>query len=213
VFWAFPHFAFSSIREHDKPVRVSPSALNSSQRVPSIAVSGFAYSNPGRTLKDTIHRVLEAVTKESLKRNSEKRRLLLRRAIHDRFDFERMAQSTLQGHWQKRTFYEKYQFVGLLQKLLEQTFLRFIENYQEGNLHYLEESVQGNQALVKTWVMTPSSRVSVDYRLVFRNGEWRVYDFQVDGLSITHAYRSQFLKILKGGSFRKLLKRLQDQTA
>lgn len=213
AFWAFPHFAFSSIREHDEPVQVTPSAMNPSQPSSSISVSGFAFSNPGRTLKDTTHRVLEVVTSNDLRQDPERRRLLLRRVLHDRFDFERMAQFTLQDHWKQRTFYEKHQFVGLLQKLLEQTFLEFIENYQEGTLHYLEESVQGNYALVKTRVMTPANKVSIDYRLVFRDGEWRVYDFQVDGLSITRNYRAQFLKIIQQGSFRELIQRLQDQVA
>lgn len=213
AFGVFPHFAFSSIREHGEPVNGTPSTMNFREQVPSITVSGFAFSNPGRTLKETIHRVLEVVTNESLKQDPVKRRMILRRVIQSRFDFERMAQATLQDHWQQRTFYEKFQFVGLLQKLLERSFLSFVESYQEGTLHYLGESVQGDYALVKTRVMTPSSKLSIDYRLVFKDGEWRVYDFQVDGFSVTTNYRYQFLKILQGDSFQGLIQRLQDQTA
>ncbi|CAI2719119.1 MlaC/ttg2D family ABC transporter substrate-binding protein [Nitrospina watsonii] len=211
--WTFPHFAFSSIREHDKPVHVSPASLNTSKEVSAIAVTGFAFSQPARVLKETINRVLEVVAQDTLREDARQRRLVLRRVIQDRLNFERMAQSTLQEHWRHRTFYEKHRFVALLQKLLEQSFLQFVENYREGTLHYLEESVQGKFALVKTRVITPSDNASIDYRMVLENGEWRVYDFYVNGVSIVRNYRAQFQKVIERDSFRHLLERLEDQTA
>ncbi|MCF8721398.1 MlaC/ttg2D family ABC transporter substrate-binding protein [Nitrospina gracilis] len=213
LLWSFPHFAFSGIRSHDKPVHLSPASLSTSKELSNILVSGFAFSQPARMLKETIHRVLEVVTEEELKKDAEQRRMVLRRVIHDRLNFNRFAQSTLQGHWQARTFAEKQRFVALLQKLLEQSFLQFIENYQEGTLHYLQESVKGEFALVKTRVVTPADTVSIDYRMVLENGEWQVFDFHIDGVSIARNYRAQFQKILKREPFQNLLDRLEDQTA
>ena len=41
-----------------------------------------------------------------------------------------------------------------------------------------------------------------------KNNEWKVYDLQVEGVSIISNYRSQFNSILAKGTFEELMEKL-----
>jgi len=47
--------------------------------------------------------------------------------------------------------------------------------------------------------------------MVLRNGEWKVYDVVIEGISMVKNYRSQFKQLLVKGSPADLLKTLRDK--
>ncbi len=72
------------------------------------------------------------------------------------------------------------------------------------------EKLEGDYALVKTHIMYRSnSNVEIDYRLHLDQGQWKVYDVVVEGVSIVENYRSQFMSILTNEPFDSLLKMLR----
>ena len=71
--------------------------------------------------------------------------------------------------------------------------------------------IKGKYALVKTEVVRPSSTIAVDYKLIQENGDWRVYDFVIEGVSMIRNYRSQFTKIIRKDSYEVLVQKLTDK--
>ena len=66
-------------------------------------------------------------------------------------------------------------------------------------------------AEVKARMKGPKIDSSVDFRLIYRAHEWRVYDVVIDGASIVSNYRSQFTSIIRDVSYVGLVKKMKQK--
>jgi phospholipid transport system substrate-binding protein len=138
-------------------------------------------------------------------------RTALRRIAGDLFDFDEMARRTLSRHWTGRTRAEHAEFVGLFTDLLERSYVARIESYAGEKINYLGEKVDGDFAVVRSRIVAGRGRAdtAVDYRLLRRDGRWKVYDVLVDGVSFVSTYRSQFNRVIAGSSYGALVEAIR----
>jgi len=138
--------------------------------------------------------------------STERARAEIRRIASDLFDFDEMAKRTLSRHWAGRTRAEQTEFVSLFTDLLERSYIGRIEAYAGEKIVYVGETVDGEYALVRSKIVSPRRKQDtvVNYRMVLRDGRWRVYDVLIDGVSFVSNYRSEFSRVIAGSSFRAL---------
>lgn len=153
----------------------------------------------------------EVLKRAQTQGTSDGRRTEIRQIAGRLFDFEETAKRALGPHWQQRTPEERQEFVRLFTDLLESAYVTQIEKYDGEKIAYTGESVDGDQAIVKTRIVTKQgSEVPVDYRLIReKNTGWRVYDVIVEGVSLVGNYRAQFNKVIQTSSYQDLVKRMR----
>lgn len=169
---------------------------------------------PSTQLKSSVDKVLNILRNNELKKPSkmEQRRIEIRKAISERFDFEEMAKRALAVHWQKRTADERKEFVSLFSDLLERSYIGKIETYTDEKIAYGEETIDGEYSVVKTRIVTSRNvEIPLDYKLVKKGAQWMVYDVVIEGVSLVNNYRNQFNKIILTKSFGELMKRLRNR--
>jgi phospholipid transport system substrate-binding protein len=171
----------------------------------------FADSEITGKLKGTIEKVIAIIKDENMKKDKQGRRAALRNAIDERFDYRQMAMRSLAKNWDLRSDQERQQFISLFKSLLENSYANKIESYGDEKISYLGEVIKGKYALVKTEVVRSSSTIAVDYKLIQENGDWQVYDFVIEGVSMIRNYRSQFTKIIRKDSYGVLVQKLTDK--
>jgi phospholipid transport system substrate-binding protein len=173
-------------------------------------VSGqvFAESHITADLKGTIDQVLEIVSDKELRKNPPLRREKLRKVIALRFNYRQMVMRSLAKNFKDRSDQERDEFTGLFKQLLENSYASKIENYQDETINYVGEMVKGKYAMVKTQIVRKDGVVDVDYKLLKENGQWLVYDFVIEGVSLIRNYRSQFSKIISTESYAALVTKL-----
>jgi phospholipid transport system substrate-binding protein len=67
---------------------------------------------------------------------------------------------------------------------------------------------------VRTRIVTErGTEIPVSYRMLRKNGRWRVYDVLIEGSSLVANYRSQLTRIIQTGSYRELAQRLRERLA
>ena len=138
------------------------------------------------------------------------RRTAVRQAANRLFDFEETAKRALGPHWQQRTPAEREEFVRLFSDLLEAAYVGKIDLYQGEKITYVGETMDDDQATVKTRIVTKQgNEVPVDYRLLREKDGWRVYDVIIEGVSLVADYRTQFNKIIQTSSYDDLVKRMR----
>jgi phospholipid transport system substrate-binding protein len=164
-----------------------------------------------KSVKSTIDEVINIVTDENLKTQKSTRREKIRQAIGKRFNFHQMVMRSLAKDWKDRTPQEQKEFQDLFKRLLENSYASKIESYSDEKINYSDEIVKGNYALVKTEIVRKDSTIEVDYKLIKNNGEWMVYDFVIEGVSMIRNYRSQFSKIIRKDSYEVLVQKLSDK--
>jgi phospholipid transport system substrate-binding protein len=145
------------------------------------------------------------------------RRAEIRRIAGEMFDFDEMARRTLTRHWNARTAEEQAEFVRLFTDLLERSYIARIEQWSGERITYPGETVDGHYATVRSKIVTRRAEITVDYRLMMRDGRWRAYDVLLDGVSFVATFRSEFDRIIQRSSYAglvdKLRKRAVDTTA
>ena len=161
-------------------------------------------------LKQTINQVMEILQDEKLKTDPDARRKVLRETIAKRFNYKQMAVRALAKNWGPRSADERQEFTQLFRELLERSYANKIETFGGGEIRYLDEIIKGKYAMIKTKVPQHGKYVSLDYKLILENGDWKVYDFVVNGVSMIRNYRSQFSKTLQEKSFKELMENLEQ---
>ncbi len=175
--------------------------------------SSWGETTPTAAVRQTIDQVLTVLNDETLKDKSKSadRRAKLEEIIGQRFDYEEMAKRTLSKHWKTLESGEKDEFVAVFQKFLANSYAGNVEGYSGEQVEYIKEREKGTFAEVQTKVVSLKVQIPLDYRLLKKNGTWRVYDVVIDGVSLMKNYRGQFSRILKSSSFEGLLEKLRSK--
>ena len=165
-------------------------------------------------MRATIGEVLRILADKDLKQPSKanERRQLLEKAVGERFDYQEMSRRSMGAPWANLAEKDKQEFVSLFQTLLVNTYADKIESYSGEGVQYVNERNEKEYAEVRTKVLTGKTEIPLDYRLLHKGSDWRVYDVVVDGVSLVNNYRGQFSKILRNGSYADLVEQLRKKS-
>ena len=169
---------------------------------------------PTEQLRVEIEQVIKVLDDPEFKKdgNANARRAAVRRIANEIFDFGETAKRSLARHWTSRTPMEREEFVQLFADLLERSYISKIELYGGEKVDYVGETIDGDQATIKTKITTKQgTEIPIDYRMLKRGGKWLVYDVIIEGVSLVANYRSQFNKIIVTSSYAELVKKMRDK--
>lgn len=174
--------------------------------VPTLGLAG----SPTEWVRASVAQMKNSLAEhEPGERLSREKIMEVSRLIADRFDFFEMARLSLGRHWQQRSPKERQEFVQLFRNLLQQSHFMKMTNEARSEQRFLGERIDGERAVVHAMVMEEQSEVPIDYHLIRNNGHWRIFDVGVDGMRLSHVYRTQFNKVIARGSYDELIKRMQ----
>ena len=162
----------------------------------------------------TINDLIQVLDNETLKQpeQAKERRHEIEEVIKRRVDYKEMARRALGAPWSTLSHRDQCEFVDLFVQLLRDTFVgRITERSDEQVVVYLGELREDAFAEVKARMKGPKIDTPVDFRLIHRAHEWRVYDVVIDGASIVSNYRSQFTSIIRDVSYIGLVKKMKQK--
>ena len=194
-------------------IRWSTIALLTMIMVGLSIVPGYA-GPPTEAMKTTIDEVLRIVRDQDLnqKDKAEERRTRLEKVVEARFDYTEMSRRALGAPWNQLTDQQKQEFVDLFRTLLTNSYADKIETYSGEGVQYLNERTEKEYAEVRTKVLSGKTEIPLDYRLINKAEDWRVYDVVVDNISLVNNYRGQFTKILRASSYSDLVDQLRKKS-
>ncbi len=169
---------------------------------------------PTDQIRQRVDDVVKVLEDPALKNKPAERHAAVRKIAEEIFDYPDTAQRALGPHWNPRTPQERQEFIRLFAELLDRAYIGKIELYQGEKVRYVGETINGDDATVKTRIITKKgSEVPVDYRLHSKNGRWLVYDVIIEGVSLVANYRTQFNKIVQTESYQALVQKLKAKEA
>jgi phospholipid transport system substrate-binding protein len=165
-------------------------------------------------MKSTIDEVLTIIRDKELKQpgRAEERRQRLEQVVGDRFDYQEMSKRAMGAPWNTLSDKDKQEFVALFKTLLTNSYADKIESYSGEGVKYINERTENDYAEVRTKVLTGKIEIPLDYRLLNKGNDWRVYDVVVDGVSLVNNYRGQFSKILRSSTYADLVDQLRKKS-
>jgi phospholipid transport system substrate-binding protein len=191
-----------------KGIWVPPLALAASLIVAGAALAGV----PTEQVRSATDRVLKVLQDPELKQptRGDARRQQIRAIADEIFDWQETGKRALARHWQGRSPGERQEFSALFADLVERSYISKIEQYSGERVVYTGETVDGDQATVRTKLITKSNtEIPVDYRMQKDGDRWRAYDVVIEGVSLVSNYRTQFNRIIQQSGYGELVNKLK----
>jgi phospholipid transport system substrate-binding protein len=163
---------------------------------------------PMTTVEANVNKVLGVLRDSKLKSPAAKeiKKDKLRVIYKDMFDEIEFSKRTLTRNWSKFSPAERVEFVKLFEQVLEKSYIDKILDYSNEKVDFYKESMlSGNQAEIQTRIITSSKEVPIFYRMILKDGKWKVYDVVVENVSLVQNYRTQFNDILAKDTPAQLL--------
>jgi phospholipid transport system substrate-binding protein len=133
------------------------------------------------------------------------------KVLDEMFDWNEMGKRSLGQYWGQRTAAERAEFVRLFAALFQRTYVSRIELADREKFQYLDETIEGDTATMKTAVLTRKGhQIPVDYLARRAGDQWRVYDLSVSGTSLVNNYRAQFTTLVARSSYQDLIAKLRE---
>jgi phospholipid transport system substrate-binding protein len=179
----------------------------------TVAVPGWA-GIPTEQIRSATDRILKIVQDPGLKGPAKAgdRRQQIRGVANEIFDWQETGRRALARHWQARSPQERQEFSQLFADLVERSYVSKIEAYSGERIVYLGDTVEGDQATVRTKLVTKTNtEIPIDYRLLKEGDRWRVYDVLIEGVSLVGNYRTQFNRIIQQNGYPELVQKLKTK--
>ncbi|HID45868.1 MAG TPA: ABC transporter substrate-binding protein [Chromatiaceae bacterium] len=177
--------------------------------------SHAAQLQPVELIRSTADYVLKQVRarKAELEKDSSGIYSLVQRKVLPHFDFYIMSRGALGKHWRKATEKQKNEIARQFQELLVRTYATILLSYSNQEIEYLpyRGKPQDKRVTVATRVHNNGGPpVPINYRLYRQsNGEWKIYDVVVDGVSLVSNYRGSFSAEVKKNGIDGLIATLR----
>jgi phospholipid transport system substrate-binding protein len=128
------------------------------------------------------------------------------------FDYSELSRRTLGQDWKKLNPAQQNEFADLYKSLLEDAYADKIINYTDEKVAFSKENQLSEKTFeVQTTVLTKKADIPIYYRVIQKDGEWKVYDVVIEGVSLINNYRNQFREILMNKSPEVLIDTLRKK--
>jgi phospholipid transport system substrate-binding protein len=165
-----------------------------------LVAANFSFAGPALdTVKGNADAVLRVLKNQEYQgeKGKKAKQDQLRKISLKMFDFAELSKRTLGLNWNKFSAAQRQEFVDLYRGILEDAYVDKITSYTDEKINYIKElQLSENTVEVHSIVVTKNGEIPVYYRLHNRDGQWRVYDVVIEGVSLVNNYRTQFREIL-----------------
>ncbi|MEQ9279919.1 MAG: ABC transporter substrate-binding protein [Balneola sp.] len=143
---------------------------------------------------------------------SDEQRAEIKDIINGVIDFESMAKYALEDTYDTLSTDIQTEFVELFATIVRDQSLNKLDIYR-AEVTYNSITVDGNEAMVKTYAELDDIRTPVDYTMVKEGNEWVITDLILDEVSTAESYNRQFQRIIKRKGFDSLLSTLRKRAS
>lgn len=129
-------------------------------------------------------------------------------------DFITMTKLAVGRYWRDASDDQKRALVTEFRELLLRTYAESLREYDNEELKLLPLRTGDRDDRVKVRsrvIQSDGPELSVNYSLRFHDGEWKVYDIVIDGISMVTNYRSTFSNEIRRNGIEGLLSALREK--
>jgi phospholipid transport system substrate-binding protein len=178
--------------------------------VPLLAFAGV----PLDTVKANVNSVLEVLRDPKLQGEAGKKvkEQKIQVAAEKLFDFVELSKRTLGLNWNGFSPEQRKEFVKLFESILKDAYVDKITAYTNEQVNFAKEVALSETTVeVQSIIIYRGGQVPINYRVIKKENDWKVYDVVIEGVSLVNNYRTQFREILGNNPPEKLLETLRKK--
>ncbi len=182
---------------------------------------------PASRAADAVHPALALVTqtadkiqtqlraeRDVVSKNPKRVYELVEQIVLPSFDFTNMSASVLGKYWRGASDAQKQRFTQEFKLLLVRTYAKaLVDNMDQKIVALPLRAADGaSDVSVHTEIAQKGSfPIPINYSMEKKDGAWKVYDVDIDGISMVKNYRTTFGNQVKQGSVDEMIKKLAER--
>ena len=163
-------------------------------------------------VKEKVSVIFELLGQKDL--DKDERNLKIVEELNEIMYFTAAGALSLGKHWKKISKKQKKEFLKIFKKYINNYIVEKIDLYTNQNIDIGEAKiVKKGRAKLNIGILSGGEALQVTFKLrKNKKKAWRVWDVDIEGVSLITTFRSQFSGVLKKNSFDVLLEKLRNPT-
>ena len=150
---------------------------------------------PLKIIETRIDRIVNILGDKGLEEDVKVKQL--EKAANETFDYVYLSRMTLGRNWLNLDDNQRSEFVDLYRQLLEKNYMGQLLKYTDEKVVFDRQTMMSDtKAEVHSNIVSSDKKIPIPYRMIQRDGDWKVYDLVIEGISLVSNYRTQFNDIL-----------------
>ncbi len=147
--------------------------------------------------------------------SDEARKRAFKKLLNKNFDMKTLARFSLGRYWRTASEDQRKEYMSLFQKMIIEVYSKRFSDYKGQKVEIKASRTEGNNGdiLVNSVILQKNApEIQLDWRVRFKNGEFKVVDVIVEGVSMAVTQRSDFASVIQrgGGDINVLLAHLRQ---
>ncbi len=177
------------------------------------AIPAAAAADPAAVISNLGSRALEVLGKDA---SQSQRVARFRELLREDFAVPEIARFVLGRYWNVATEEQRAEFLKLFEEYIALAYSTRLAEYTGETFKVTGSRPDAEGAIVSSQILRPAGAapVKVDWRLIGRNGAYKISDVSVDGISMAVTQRSEFASVIQhnGGQVQGLITMLREKT-
>ena len=171
---------------------------------------------PDLLVKNVTNEVLQIIRSDKdIQAGSNKKAVeLIESKVLPYFNFPHMTQIAVGRDWKAASPQQQKQLADEFHTLVVRTYAKALTEYRSQTVEFkpFKMAAGDTDIKVRSQVSQPSGKaIPLDYFLEKLSGGWKVYDIEVDGISLVINYRETFAAEVRSSGIDGLIKSLQGK--
>jgi phospholipid transport system substrate-binding protein len=167
---------------------------------------------PTSSLSEAVNLFINVASDKAL--SDEEKIIRITEIVKDKVDLPVVSQRVVSRYWKKSSKDERKEFITLFTQVIVNTYASLLNQYNNEEVEYLKETIKKEKyARVNTNIVLSDKKIPVNYKLLLRKDQWRIYDFSAEGVSLISTYTNDYKSTLKRGGLAALNKVLKKKVA
>ncbi len=175
-----------------------------------VAVAGVE-SEAEEKLKTSVDKVFAILSDDELEMDQKKIKVVA--ITNTVFGYPLMAKLSLgKKHWSQFNSKQRSEFTSLFTELFQDFYVDKLDLFSDERVHFQPPVlVNEKKVQIPTVLLSKGKNYSMLYKMAKTRNGWRIYDVEIEGVSLIHTYRSQYNHILENGEIEDLLTKMREK--
>jgi len=167
-------------------------------------------SEAAKLLKRSVDKIFTVLSDKELSIDQKRSKVI--EITNPVFSFSLMAKLSLgKAHWSRFNAKQRAEFIDLFTDLFENFYIDKLDFFSNETVVFQPATiVKQKKVLIQTALISKGTQYSMLYKMFKTKNGWRIYDFEIEGVSILRSYRSQYHHFLKKGGIEGLLAKMRE---
>ena len=164
----------------------------------------------GKLLKRSVDKIFTVLSDKELTIDQKKNKVI--EITNPVFSFSLMAKLSLgKVHWSQFNAKQKAEFIDLYTKLFQNFYIEKLDFFSNETVVFQPATTMGKKKIqIQSALISKGTQYSMLYKMFKTRDSWKIYDLEIEGVSLLRSYRSQYHHFLKKGGIEGLLAKMRE---